>query len=161
MDSETVYRKTPLGAEAIAKRDAALVPRERSLLIMIDGHRPVGELAALGNVEEILQVLLARGLIEAVPSKRAGPPQAAAPDAAAARPAAPEPLAFPAAQRLAVRRLNDLLGPQATDLCLRLEKARTAQEFAAMVRQTEAALRQALGPQAASRFLQEFGKVRA
>jgi hypothetical protein len=54
-----------------------------------------------------------------------------------------------------VRRLTDLLGPGAEPLCLRLEKTRSAQEFLALVRSAEGPLRQALGAQAAARFVQE------
>lgn len=159
MEQETVYRKTALGQEALARRDPALVPRERAMLIVVDGRRNVGELAGLGNAEEILPALAARGLIEVVLQPRPAPAEPP-PEATEAASAPTAPLPFPAAQRLAVRRLTDLLGPQATDLCLQVEKARSAQEFAAVLRQLEGAVRQALGAQAAARFMQEFGKVR-
>lgn len=162
MDRDTVYRKTSLGLEAIAKRDPSLAQKDRSLLIMIDGRRGPGELAALGNAEEVIPALLARGFIEPVVAVRhtidAGDvavesrPPSELPDDAV--------LTFPAAQKLAVRRLNDLLGPAATDLCLRVEQARNAQEFQAVLRKIEGTLKQAVGSQAAARLLREVSRVR-
>jgi hypothetical protein len=161
MGRETVYRKTASGSEAIAKRSPALGPRERSLLIMIDGRRGSGELAALGDLDAMLPALLAHGFIEPVPEQ---PKEAKGPDSKAPDSVAPSDgdgtLSVSAAQRLAVRRLNDLLGPAAVDMCMRLEKARTAQEYLAALRQVEGSLRQAIGAEAASRFAQEVGAVR-
>jgi hypothetical protein len=170
---ETVYRKTAAGAAAIAQRDPALGARERPLLIMIDGRRGEAELAALGNLEEMLPALLARGFIEPVErdsrSADSRPMDSRAPDSRSADSRPPETvppsenddlITYTAAKRLAVRRLNELLGPAAEDLCIRIEKARSAQEYLAALRHTEAWLRQALGAQAASRFAREVGKVR-
>ena len=42
---DTVYRKTTKGQEAIAQRAHGLVGRARSLLILVDGQRPLAELA--------------------------------------------------------------------------------------------------------------------
>lgn len=156
MDRQAIYRKTGAGVDAIATRHAALAPKQRSLLILVDGRRTVGELAtlgaALGDAAELLQALSAQGLIEPLPRK-------AAVAASAAAPGDGVPLAQ--ARTLAVRRLTDLLGPGATDLCLRLEKAHTVQEFHAAVRRTEATLRQVVGAQRAAQFLDGLDNVRA
>lgn len=158
MDRETVYRKTALGVEAIARRDPSLPPRDRSVLIMVDGHRKVGELATLGNAEETLSALLARGFIAPVLEPAASGPAAET----ATRPqAASPPLSLEQAQKLAVRRLNELLGPAAADLCIRLEQARRPEEFLAALRRMEDTLKLALGPQASSRLLREVGQLRA
>lgn len=153
MDMETIYRKTGTGVDAIATRHAALAPRQRSLLILVDGRRTAGELATLGagcgDPEELLQALLAQGYIEPVPRPMA------------ATPAAPEVLPLAQARTLAVRRLNELLGPGATDLCLRLEATHSAQEFRTAMRRAEAALREVLGPQRAAQFVQEVESLRA
>lgn len=158
MDRQAIYRKTGAGADAIATRHAALAPKQRSLLILVDGRRTVGELAtlgaALGDPAELLQALLAHGYIE--PLARKSP---VAPAAGARADADGVPLAQ--ARTLAVRRLTDLLGPGATDLCLRLEKTHTVQEFQAAVRRTEATLRQVVGPQRAAQFLEGLDNVRA
>lgn len=168
MGRETVYRKTASGSEAIAKRDPALGPRERSLLIMIDGRRGSAELGALGNLDTMLPALLALGFIEPVPQEQSQKsregadsraPDSRAPDSIASVP--DSSLTFPAAQRLAVRRLNELLGPGAVDMCMRLEKARTPQEYLSALRQVEASLRQVVGAEAAARFAREVGAVTA
>lgn len=156
MDKETIYRKTAAGADAIATRHAALGPRQRSLLILVDGRRNAGELATLvaagGDAGDLLQGLLAQGFIEPLPAARA----AAAPASPEAKPAMP----LAQARSLAVRRLNDMLGPSATDLCLRLEAAHDAHEFLIAVRRIEAALREVVGPQRAAQFLSEVENVR-
>ena len=160
MDQDVIYRKTAPGLEAIATRSPALGPRERSLLIMVDGRRKVAELNAIGNAGELLPALLAKGFIEPVtPAGAAYDPTQPAPLEGIPAPKAPQPLSVQAAQRLAVRRLTDLLGPSATDLCLRVEKARTAPELVAALRHVEGTLRQVLGAPAAARFIQEVGRI--
>jgi hypothetical protein len=49
MDKHTICRKSASGTEALATRDAALGVRLRSLLILVDGKRDVGELCRLGQ----------------------------------------------------------------------------------------------------------------
>ena len=156
MDPQAIYRKTGAGVDAIATRHAALNPKQRSLLILVDGRRSVGELAtlgaALGDAAELLQALSAQGYIE---------PLARQATAAPAAPAERDGLPLAQAKTLAARRLTDLLGPDATDLCLRLEKARTVQEFEAAVRRIEAALGQMVGAQRAAQFVDGLENVRA
>jgi len=155
MDKETIYRKTAAGADAIATRHAALGPRQRSLLILVDGRRDAGELAVLGaacgDAEELLRGLFAQGFIEPLPARAPAPAPVAA-----AKPA----ISLAQARSLAVRRLTDLLGPGATDLCLRLEATHDANEFRAAVRRVEAALREVVGPQRAAEFLSEVENLR-
>ena len=154
MEQKLVYRKTARGAEAIATRDGTLAPRERSMLIMVDGRKASAELAALTNAAELLASLAAKGLIEPVPRQSYAATQPAPLEEAATR-----ALSVSSAQRLAVRRLTELLGPHATDMCLRVEKARNAQELVATFRQVEGSLRQAVGASAAARWLEEVGNV--
>ena len=159
MDKETIYRKTSAGTEAIAKRTAGLAPRQRSLLILVDGHRKAGELAKLaaplGDPGELLQGLLALGYVEPLPG--AAPARAPAAGDGAERDGVP----LAQARTVAVRRLNELLGPGATDLCLRLERTHTPQEFRVAVRRTEAALREVVGPQRAAQFVHDVENARA
>lgn len=156
---KTIYRKTTKGTEAIANRQSGLGPRHRSLLIMIDGKRSLAELApvgsALGDVTELIQALQADGLIEAV---NATAPGAGAPAAAAE---APQRVTLSQAQRHAVRLLNDLLGPGAADLCMRVESTRSAQEFRAVLKRAEQVVRDGLGARKAERFLEEMESLRA
>ncbi|MBA2963356.1 MULTISPECIES: hypothetical protein [Ramlibacter] len=68
MDKHTIYRKSASGTEALATRDAALGVRLRSLLILVDGKRDVGELCRLaqsiGDAERLLTDLDDLGMIE-------------------------------------------------------------------------------------------------
>jgi hypothetical protein len=49
MLSSTVYRKTAQCLEAMASRQSGLLPRQRSLLIMVDGKRTHAELVAIAT----------------------------------------------------------------------------------------------------------------
>ena len=58
-----ILEKTPKGREELATRANHLMPGQRNLLIMADGHRPVSELLKAGaDPERCLQVL--RALLE-------------------------------------------------------------------------------------------------
>lgn len=63
---DIVYAKTAQGRLEIVQRSAGLGARQRSVLIMLDGHKPAGELAALmpaPQLARILDELSALGLI--------------------------------------------------------------------------------------------------
>jgi len=161
MDKDTTYRKTTSGSEAIAARHPGLSQRHRSLLILVDGRRNTRELATLasgfGDVEELLQPLLNQGFIEPIVERK--PAAATATASTATGPKAPAP--FLQARSVAVRRLTDLLGPSAETLCIKLEAARSAEEFRAALKRVEAILREAVGAQRAAQFLSEVDSVRA
>lgn len=174
VQKNTVFRKSAHGAEALAKRDPALTLRLRSLLILVDGKRSVEELAKLSptgpETEQLVSQLDDLGMIE--PALAAAPPppasaeaatpaaaQAAAPAQAvqasagpAAAPVQVRVVPLPEARQAASRRLTDLLGPQAEDLCLRIEGARTAQDLLAILKKAEVMVRSARGPEAAAEF---------
>lgn len=64
--ADVVYAKTAQGRAEVARRSAGLGARQRSVLIMLDGHKPVGTLAMLMPAEQlagILDELVERGLI--------------------------------------------------------------------------------------------------
>lgn len=132
MNATTVYRKTDLGAATRGDRRSGLPPRGRMLLIMVDGQRNVQELRRVipgSDVDGLLADLVQRELIQVHQHKRTpAPSQGSAPA---------EPL--PQARRAAVRALTDLMGPAATDLCLRMEASRTPEEFRAALNRAEAA----------------------
>lgn len=155
-----LYQKSTKGAEAIATRQHGLAPRARTLLIMVDGKRGFGQLAQLAGTQEdaevLLTQLLADGFIEEVAgSQPAAAGQAAASGATAAGPAAAK-VSLQDARRFAVRRLTDILGPNAETLCLRIEAARTAQEFNAAVARAVGLMREFRGAQAAAAFAEEM-----
>jgi hypothetical protein len=151
------YHKSALGAEAIATRSAAVTPKMRSMLILIDGKRGFDELAKLGAMlgdpEQLMTQLADQGLIEPVAGSAAAPaaapgagrssaPAPLAGGAGAAPPAGAKPMTLVEAQRFAVRRLTDMLGPGAEELCMRIEATRTPQEFMAAIHKAESMLRQ-------------------
>lgn len=160
-----VYHKSAKGIEAIATRQHGLVPKLRSLLILVDGKRGFEELVRLsqilGDTQELLGQLLDQGFIEPVASPSpapgtAGPALASAPVSAPAPLAAAAPINAPIklldAQRFVSRRLTDLLGPNADDLCLRIEAARNLKDFQAAVARAEGILRQYKSAQTAAEF---------
>lgn len=179
LDKAAIYHKSVRGAEAIATRTAALAPKQRSMLILINGKRRFEELVqlgqGLGDPELLMAQLQEQGLIEPEPSSAAAPPGPAplpagsspAAAAEAARAARPPPLdpnqlgvPLPEARRFASRRLTDLLGPTGEDLCMRIENAKTPQDFRAAIRRTEAVLREVLGPEPALQFARDVENLR-
>ncbi len=150
-----LYHKSAKGSEAIATRQHGLGPKLRSLLIMIDGKRTFDDLVKVsnsqGDAEQLLDQLLQDGFIEpGAPAPR--PVQATFTASAPAPLTAESRISLAEAQRYAVRRLTDIMGPNAEDLCLRIEATRTASEFELVVAKAEGLLRQFVNSAAASEF---------
>ena len=157
--TSAVYQKSAKGAQAIATRDHALPPKLRSMLILVDGKRGFDELAKLstmlGDTAQLLTQLLEQGYIE--PNHSAAAPAPAAPQAPIQpAPAAVRTVPLAEAQRFAVRRLTDILGPTGEDLCMRIEATRNAHDFLQAVKSAERVLRDFNGNEVADRFAQEM-----
>jgi hypothetical protein len=79
----SIYDKTAKGREEIATRKYQLAPRLRTLLVLVDGHKPEEELlrnvAGLGLTVNALQELLAQELIVLTTSYAVLPETAQAP----------------------------------------------------------------------------------
>jgi hypothetical protein len=165
VDKDTRYRKTGSGMDAIATRHPGLPARQRSLLILVDGRRTAGELAVLtaafGDTQELLQALLGQGFIEVVEQVHAVPSRPAPLAPAPARQVDGEAVPLAKARSLASRRLIDLLGPGASELCMKLEATRTAEEFRGTLRRVEGILREVVGSQRAAQFVTEVESLRA
>lgn len=170
MNKNAIYHKSAKGVEAIATRQHGLGPKQRSMLILVDGKKGFDDLAKLagmlGDPAQLLEELEAGGFIEAANGGAAAAPQPAA--SAAGPVTAPSPLAsvppaisLPDIKRLAVRKLTDAMGPMAEELCLRLESARTPAEFQAAVARAEGMLRQVRGPAMAAAFVAEIAAQNA
>lgn len=146
MQKDIVYQKSSRGTQAIANRQHGLSPKLRALLILIDGKRGFEELSrlsqAFGDTEQLMGHLLEAGFIEACPF----------PGTAAQAASAPAAISLQEAQRHAVRRLTDMLGPNAEELCLRIEAARNADDFRLAVKGAEGMVRQFRGADAARNF---------
>lgn len=145
MDTNTLFAKTDKGREALTSRPAGLVPRLRTLLIVVDGKRPVSELdklvASEGGAAPLLEQLLAAGWVEAV-GATAQPPAAdvprvpppappPAPAPVAAEPEAQPVLPFSEARRRVVRFINDELGPMGESLAMRVEACKSPADLQA------------------------------
>jgi hypothetical protein len=151
-----VYHKSAKGMEAIATRQHGLGPKLRSMLIMIDGKRGFDELqrlsGALGDTGELLGQLLEQGFIEPVAAPPAAPPATSPVTAPSPLAPAATPLTLAEAQRFVSRRLTDLLGPNAEELCLKIEAARNLKDFQAAVARAEGILRQYKSAHTAAEF---------
>jgi hypothetical protein len=139
MQALTVLKKTDQGIEAIKHRDRALAPRERTILILVDGSKRLQDLAqACGSLDEALrigQALVDLGLASVV-SGGAAPPSpttSAASDAPAAATAAAPPQDLRSSTRRATKALEDLLGPACEPLALQLEKCKSMAELQAKI----------------------------
>lgn len=160
MDDRAIYRKSGKGTEAIASR--SLTGKLRTLLILVDGKKPVGELrrlaAGLGEAQDLLAQLEAEGYLELLPALAAAPAVSAAvpPVSAPARPAAVQAVpALVPAKQLATRLLLEAIGPLADDVCLKIEAAGTLAQFVDAMKRAYAMVREVRGQAAADRFGQE------
>lgn len=134
LDTNSVLRKTEAGVNAIKLRDRSLTPKSRMLLIVVDGHKSVGELTkAMPNPEEarqLLSELLGAGFVETI----AAAPPPAPPATTAATHAVPmrsggteEELKLKI--RRATRLLDAILGPDSDTLSLQVERCKTHEQF--------------------------------
>jgi hypothetical protein len=92
--------------------------------------------------------LLADGLIEQVAVEAAAPVKTA--------PVAADLKALRQAQRFAVHRLTNVLGPMSEQLCMRIESTRTWEEFSAAIVHAEDIVRGIKGPQLAAAISAEI-----
>ncbi|MBX3725255.1 MAG: hypothetical protein KF823_04985 [Xanthomonadales bacterium] len=160
----TVLGKTELGREAMQRRTLPLTPRQRAILISINGRLTVGELCkrfgaggAEAQIAELIDDLATRGLVESLG-------QGAQSSAAAATAASPAATGLPAAGGLAggadwrelrVRAsqlLHDFMGPDADMLTMRLESAPNEQEFMTQLQRAFDLVAAMHGPGAAERM---------
>lgn len=134
--ADLTYRKTAAGQAELTQRQAGLGPRERALLVMVNGQETAQRLVErLGaSVLDTLAMLRQRGLIEPVSAER---PARTAPSPASAQPAPPPPPPPPgldpqrhrqAAQAL-VALLLPYFGPDAPRIADKALRARSPQEF--------------------------------
>jgi hypothetical protein len=134
MRDNDILVKTAAGQQEISLKQRKLTPRARSLLIMIHGAETVAELSrsmqSLGNVAEILNELVAQGLVTTV-AGGAQPPENAQPLPATTSPDTAPPV-LQVKQLLnetVVASLGILGGLTAFRFTLKLEHCYTADEL--------------------------------
>ena len=117
MRSDVLYAKTPAGQAEVQARRAGLTARQRTLLIMLDGRKPLSALLPLLPMDELepaLQALLSLGLI--------ADPAALAAAAPKPEPPKPDPR-LTEAKSLMRTSAEKYLGLLAADLVRRIEMA--------------------------------------
>ena len=150
-----IFRKTAQGVTEVETRAHRLPPRMRATLILVNGKRDVDDLKLLltSQADETLRFLSEHGFIESVGEtlpaalSAPAPPRAPAPSA----PAKPAPT-FESTRRFIVRELNDVLGPPAESLAMRIERAPTPDELRPLVAQGVRLVQAARGQAAADAF---------
>jgi hypothetical protein len=123
MEASTVFSKTLLGIASYTDSKAPLTQAERTLLIMIDGTKPMSELRRFGTVigdcEALAEQLLERGMIEVI--ARTGAP---------ATTSNTTPLVQLAELRSAAARfIANELGSYGNKLCQQIESANNVESF--------------------------------
>ncbi|HEY0588442.1 MAG TPA: hypothetical protein VGD52_20075 [Pseudoduganella sp.] len=127
----TVFGKTEAGRVEFVQRGAGLTARQRSVLILIDGQKALGEIETWLSEDEMLEAveaLLRKGLvgISSAPAPAAVPPPAPATSAVGAA-------AMAAAREFMVSAARKHLGLMAADLVRRIEHAKDESQLAAVV----------------------------
>lgn len=162
----TIYAKTPDGLHEIETRARKLTPRLRSVLILVDGKRSESDLGKLvQQAGETLQALLEQGLIEAVATAPSKPARDPGPASVPGPISVPGPSSLPGGtavldlattRREAVRAINDLLGPEAEMLALKIERATDELALRAALERAVAYIANARGGGAAAQFTAKF-----
>jgi hypothetical protein len=154
MNDKIVFAKTDAGQREIGERRAGLDPRQRRLLILVDGRRSVAELRALsglGDLPAVLAELQSRGLVAAaggaVPAAPApgpgagGTPAASAPD-------------WRDRGRRAAHAVLELLGPMAEMLAVQLEAPKSPEALELLLTRSREMVEAVRGKAALERFEQ-------
>ena len=148
----TVFVKSRAGVEEVKGRKLKLSPKLRTLLILIDGSKPVGvlnaESAALGAPPDALEQLERQGLIERVGAAPLPNPQErrAVVRGPSADPARLDPVArFRAAQKLMNETVVNALGLKAFFFTLKLEKCSNVEDLRGLLGDYRSALAKASG----------------
>jgi hypothetical protein len=172
-----VFRKTTLGYEEIVSRANGLPPRLRRCLIMIDGKRSMLELMRLlpsDDLASIVQSLELEGYIELIGNSPDPIPSQSqvqlnmdtvmqgsqlGKDFEDSQPLFTDssgqlrrPLPFKERKLRASRVINELLGPNAEGIALKIEATQDAAQLETVLRMAAAFVHDAVNPIAAKRF---------
>jgi hypothetical protein len=155
MNPTDIAKKTEAGAKAIQTRDKALSPRQRTVLILVDGVKQLQAYSPVcANLQEALDTLTAlqaAGLIELV-----DPPvlyNVVRPPVVPPKVAPTPAVDFRADIRRATRALEDLLGPACLPLAMQLEKSKTKEELVTKIQEARKAVAGMRSEKKADEFL--------
>jgi hypothetical protein len=144
-----IYAKTPAGSEEVRSRKMKLAPKLRTMLILVDGRKPVAVLreegSACGVPADFIEQLESLGLVQPVAGE--GAPQGTAlRDNAKAESAAFDPVArFRAAQQFMNDTAVNALGIKAFFFTLKLERCSNIKDLKELVEPYRAAIAKASG----------------
>src|ERR1700682_5854575 len=83
--SEAIYAKTPASSEEVRSRKVKLAPKLRTMLILVDGRKPVGalrdEVSSCGMPSDCIEQLETLGLVQPLGAPASTQPPAATPGA--------------------------------------------------------------------------------
>jgi hypothetical protein len=176
-----IFRKTTLGYEEIVSRVNGLAPRLRRCLIIVDGKRTMIELMGMLQGEDIsplIQTLEIEGYIELIGNSTSGPQRATTITPATNlftngntlaiqktgvfvdslpmyldRNGQPrKPLSFPERKLRALHAVNELLGPDAEMVAMKIEVCYDEINLDKALRTATIFLNDAVNPMAAKRF---------
>jgi hypothetical protein len=159
MNPSEIYAKTDEGLREIKERKLNLPIALRSVLIMIDGNRTIGEIMerarALRIDESALAALERAGLI----AKRFSAPSFAESEAAPAARSEDEIERFIAAQRQLEDLINKHLGFRGYLLMMRLQRAENLRDLRDLLLDFAQALVKRIGMEAAAPIVAELERV--
>ncbi len=175
-----IFRKTALGYEEITSRVNRLAPRLRRCLIIVDGKRTMLELMSLLQGEDIsplIQTLEIEGYIELIGNSTTSPPRTvinvptnmftgantmavsksdlfidSLPMYVDRNGQPRKPLSFTERKMRAIHAVNELLGPEAETVAMKIEACYDETSLDSALRTATTFLNDAVNPLAARRF---------
>jgi len=151
MEAQAIYRKSDKGTQAISSRALGVGGKLRMLLILVDGNKKVEELrrlaaqAMIGEPDQLLEQLVAEGLIELESPSAPNPGQ----DKTVAGTSSVD---LGKAKAQATRLLIELIGPGSEDLRMRIEGAKDMPQFIEAMKLAYSAVRDVKGQTVANLF---------
>jgi hypothetical protein len=163
MSAGDIYSKTALGLQEVGNRKMKLVPRLRTMLILIDGHQPAfilqEEAGKLGAPDDFLAQLLGMHLIEKIGSAISQESKAADKQSNQPAVAVDEFTRFRAAKDLMNITVVDALGIRAFFFTLKLERAGNLADLRELVGPYRDAIAKGSGAEEARVFTERLNSM--
>lgn len=137
MDSHSVVVKTAKGVEEVETKRYKLSQRARTVLILVDGSKTVGELAemarTLGSSASLLDEFVANGLVGLRPGSQSSTLSTGSAQAASPATQLDEAGRFRAAHKFMTQSVVNTLGIRAFFFTLKLERCATRSDLLALL----------------------------